>query len=413
MKGFIVFLLSILVIIGLILGACATPAPTPTPTPSPTPAPSPTPSTKPPIKIGHIRSITGPTAITNAAMIKGFDLGMEMLNYEIAGRKVEVILEDDAIKAELAIDKARKLVEQDKVDMIVGPTLAGLQIAVANYCNQVGMPNITTNIAPYAIIAQKLKWTIMSDGSNLQVPSAGGRYAYDKLNLKTAVIIGEDTAAGHSYIDSFLKGFKGAGGQVIQEQWVPQGTPDYSPYLSAAKKADACVAWTSGNDSIKFLNQYYQFGLWDKMTLIPAFSGAIVEVFILAQLQPEAREACLGLTSSVNYTAQLDTEANKKFVEAYRKKYNSLPDSAENGAYCGVQLIKAALEATGGDTTPRKFMDAMLAATPEFTSGKVRYDKETQCLIKDVPIAKVEKIGNIYAFGAPIFWYKDVPADGL
>jgi ABC-type branched-subunit amino acid transport system substrate-binding protein len=119
------------------------------------------------------------------------------------------------------------------------------------------------------------------------------------------------------------------------------------------------------------------------------------------------------LTSSVNYTAQLDNEFNKKFVEAYRKKFNSVPDSAENGAFCGVQLIKAALEATGGDTTPRKFMDAMLAATPLFTSGTVRYDKEKQCLIKDVPIAKVEQIRNIYAFGSPIFWYKDVGPDGL
>jgi branched-chain amino acid transport system substrate-binding protein len=346
-------------------------------------------------------------------MIKGFDLALEMLNYEIAGRKVEVILEDDAIKSELAVDKARKLVEKDKVDVIVGPTLSGLQLAVANYCNQVGMPNINTNISPYAIIEQKLKWTIQSDGSNLQVPSSGGRYAYENRNMKTVTVIGEDTAAGHDYCGAFLQGFKKAGGQVIQEQWTPQGCPDYAPYLTAAKKADGCVGWVSGNDAIKFLNQYYEYGLWDKMKFVPAFSGAIIEVFILAQMQPKAAEACLGLTSSVNYTAQMDTEANKKFVEAFKKKYNSIPDAAENGAYCGVQLIKAALEATGGDTTPRKFMDAMLAATPSFTMGTGRYDKEKQSLIRDVPIAKIEKFGPIYGFGAPIFWYKNVPPEGL
>jgi branched-chain amino acid transport system substrate-binding protein len=413
MKTIILVSLSIVLVFALILGGCAAPAPTPTPTPSPTPIPTPTPTAKPPIKIGHIRSITGPTAITNAAMIKGFDLAMELCNYEIAGRKVEVILEDDAIKPELAVDKARKLVEKDKVDVIVGPTLAGLQLAVANYCNQVGVPNINTNISPYGIIAQKFKWTIQSDGSNLQVPSAGGRYTYEKRDMKSATVIGEDTAAGHDYIGAFLQGFKKAGGQVIQEQWTPQGCPDYAPYFTAAKTADVCIGWVSGNDSIKFLNQYYEYGLWDKMKFVPAFSGAIIEVFILAQMQPKAAEACLGLISSVNYTAQVDTEANKKFVEAFKKKYNSTPDAAENGAYCGVLLIKAALEATGGDTTPRKFMDAMVAATPSYTMGTGHYDKEKQSLIRDVPVSKIEKFGPIYGFGAPIFYYKDVPPEGL
>ncbi len=413
MKTIILVSLSIVLVFALILGGCAAPAPAPKPTPTPSPAPTPAPAPKPPIKIGHIRSITGPTAITNAAMIKGFDLALELMNYEIAGRKVEVILEDDAIKSELAVDKARKLVEKDKVDMIVGPTLSGLQLAVASYCNQVGMPNIDTNVAPYAIIAQKLKWTIQSGGSNVQVPSAGGRYAYEKLGIKTVTIVGEDTAAGHDYCGAFLQGFKAAGGQVIQEQWTPQGCPDYAPYFTAAKKADACVGWVSGNDSIKFLNQYYEYGLWDKMKFIPAYNGAIVETFILAQMQPKAAEACLGMTSSVTYTAQLDNEVNKKYVEAFKKKYNTTPDSADSSAYNGVLLIKAALEANGGDTTPRKFMDAMLASTPSFTTGKVRYDKEKQSSIWNIPIAKVEKFGPIYGFGAPIFYYNDVPPEGL
>jgi branched-chain amino acid transport system substrate-binding protein len=408
-KRLIVCVLSVLLVV-LVLGGCAAPAPTPTPTPSPTPSPTPTP--KPPIKIGHIRSITGPTAITNAAMIKGFDLAMEMCNYEIAGRKVEVILEDDAIKSELAVDKARKLVEKDKVDMIVGPTLSGLQLAVATYCNEAGMVNIDSNVAPNAIFQKKLKWTIQAGGSNLQVPSVGGRYAYEKRGIKKVVVIGEDTAAGHDYVGAFLIGFKNAGGEVIQEQWTPQGCPDYAPYLTAAKTADACIAWTSGNDSVKFLNQYYDYGLWGKMPLIPAYNGAIIETFILVQMKPEAAAAVLGLTSSVTYSSKVDNEVNNKFVAAYQKKYNSTPDSAESSAYNAVLLIQAALEANGGDTTPRKFMDAMLASTPFFVNGKVRYDKEAQSAIMDVNVCKIEKFGNIYGFGAPIFTYKDVPPQG-
>ena len=145
-------IVSILLILSLLIG-CAAPAAPQTPAPAQKPSPAQTaPVAKTPIKIGHIRSLTGPVAITNKAMIQGFDLGLELANYEVAGRKIEVILEDDAVKPELAIDKARKLVEQDKVDMIVGPTTAGLQIALAGFANKAGIPNINTNTSHFKSI---------------------------------------------------------------------------------------------------------------------------------------------------------------------------------------------------------------------------------------------------------------------
>jgi len=368
---------------------------------------------KPPIKIGHIRSLTGPVAITNDMMVKGFDLAMALSNYEIAGRKVEIIVEDDGAKAEVSIDKARKLIEKDKVDMIVGPTMGGLQMAVSTYMNKVGIPNIHTNPSPYGVIAQKHQWTIQIGGASPQIPSCGGRYAFEHLGIKRAIVIGEDSAPGHDYVGAFLAGFKKAGGAVIQEQWTPLGCSDYAPYFAAARPTDACIVWTSGGDSIKFLNQYHEFGMGDKMRLLPAYQGAIIESFILAQLQPKAAQALIGLVSSIQYSPLFDNEVNKKFVEAYKNKYNRPPDNAESSAYCAALVIKAALEATGGDTRPQKLMDAMLATKITTTEGPVRFEKEKKSAIKNVAISKVEKIGNEYVFSAPIFIYKDVPPEGL
>jgi ABC-type branched-subunit amino acid transport system substrate-binding protein len=76
-------------------------------------------------------------------------------------------------------------------------------------------------------------------------------------------------------------------------------------------------------------------------------------------------------------------------------------------------VIKAALEATGGDTTPKKFMDAMLSTAINTTEGPVRFDKEKKSAIKNVTISKLVKMGNEYVFSAPIFIYKDVPPEGL
>ncbi len=135
--------------------------------------------------------------------MKGFELAMDLAHYEIAGRKVEVIVEDDGAKAEVSVDKARKLIEKDKVDMIVGPTMGGLQMAVSTYMNKVGIPNIHTNPSPYGIIAQKHQWTIQVGGASAQIPSCGGRYAVENLGVKRAIVIGEDTAPGRDYSEDF------------------------------------------------------------------------------------------------------------------------------------------------------------------------------------------------------------------
>jgi branched-chain amino acid transport system substrate-binding protein len=411
MKKVILCMFSVILVGALLIG-CAAPAPTTTPKPSTTPAPAPAAKV---IKIGHIRSITGPTAITNAAMVKGVDLAFELAKYEVAGSKIEVILEDDAIKPELAIDKARKLVEQDKVALIIGPTLAPIQIAVATYMSKAPapVPNVNTNTSPYGIIAQKLGWTLQVGGTNTQTPSCNGNYAYSKLGLKKLTLIGEDSGAGHDYVGNFVTAFKKAGGEIIQEQWVPQNTADYAPYFAAAKPSDGVTAWTSGNDSVKFLNQYYDFGMWDKMPLVPAYQGAIIEGFIMAQLSPKAADACLGMTMSLNYTPLFDNPVNKTFVDAFKAKYNEIPDTASATAYNAVLVILDALKATGGDTTPQKLMDAMLASTVPLVDGPAKFDKAKKSAIKDVSVSKLQKTGKDYMFSAPIFTFKDVQPEGL
>lgn len=389
--------LSILLVAALILGGFAAPALTEDQT----------------IKIGHIRSLTGPIAITNDKMVKGFNLALELANYQVAGKKVEVILEDDGAKAEVAIDKVRKLLEKDKVDMIVGPTIGGLQMGVSIYMNRAGKPNIHSNPSPFGVIAQKHKWTIQVGGATPQVSSCGGRYAVENLGIKKAIVIGEDTAAGHSYVGAFVAGFKNAGGEIVQEQWAPLGCNDYAPYFAAAKPADGCIVWTSGRDSIKFLNQYYEFGMWDKMPLFPAYQGAIIEGFILARLKPEAADALEGLICPIQYSPLIENKTNKKFVAAYQKKYNQPPDSAESTGYCAALVILDGLKRTGGDTTPQKLMDAMLASTIISTEGPVHFDKKMKSAIKDVCISKLEKKGGRLVFSKPIYIYKDVPPQGL
>jgi branched-chain amino acid transport system substrate-binding protein len=153
--------------------------------------------------------------------------------------------------------------------------------------------------------------------------------------------------------------------------------------------------------------------MWNKMPLVPAYQGAIIEGFILAQLSPKAAEACLGMTTSMNYTPLLDNPVNKKFVDAYKAKYNQNPDTAIASSYNAVLVILDAIQATGGDTTPQKLMDAMLASKVAICDGNAKFDKEKKTAIKDILVSKLQKVGNEYLFSAPIFIFKDVPPEGL
>ncbi len=374
--------------------------------------PAPAPSGAGTIKIGHIRPLTGYMAIAGEKMIKGAQLAFELANYEVVGRKIEVIVEDDAAKPEMSIDKARKLVEQDKVALILGPTVGGTQMAVSAYLNKVGVPCIHTNPSPVGVIMEKHQWTIQAGGAEPQLPSTQAKHAYEKLGIRKVTVITSDFAPGHGFLNAFMDTFKRLGGQVIQEQYPPQANADYAPYLSAMKDADACVAWMDGTDAIKFLSQYEEFGMWKRMPIIAAFHGSFFAPFIVGALPAKAQEAVLGKLAPTPYSALLDNAANKKFLDAFRKRFNYTPDDSETGPYQGALIAMAALKATNGDTTPAKLREAILNVQIEGPEGPFHFDKEKMSSIKTIYICKVDKLGKEFAL-APVATYSNVPPLGF
>ncbi len=291
MKAKILFIpVLIIIIASMVMVGCQ-------PTPATPPAGGP-PTTAPPtagvIKIGHIRPLTGHMAISGTQMIKGAQVAFDDVGNMVAGKKIEVIVEDDAAKPEMAVDKARKLIEQDKVALIIGPTVGGSQMAVSSYLEKVGIPCMHTNPSPAAVIMQKFQWTIQEGGAEPQEASAMARYSYEQAGVKKITVITADWAPGHGFLDAFMATFKKLGGTVIQEQYPPVASPDYAPYLAAMKDADACVAWFDGTDAVKFLTQYQDFGLWKRMPIIPAFHGSFFSPFLIEQLPPAAAAPIYG-----------------------------------------------------------------------------------------------------------------------
>jgi branched-chain amino acid transport system substrate-binding protein len=364
------------------------------------------------IKIGHIRPRTGVMAMTSERMMNAFNFALEQAGYQVAGKTIEIIEGDSKGDAATAVEVARKMVELDKVVMIVGPTQGGEEMAVASYCEQVGIPFMFTNPAPFGIVAQGMKWAVLAGGTEPQLASAMGVYAYEQAGYKNVDVLTGDFAPGHGFLDAFMTTFKSKGGTIAQETYTPYPSQDFSSQLTVLKDADAVVAWIDGEQAIKLLTQYHELGIDKKMPIVGAFHGSFLAPFILSALPAEASAALIGAITPTPYSPLLDTEFNKQFVADFQAKFGSLPEDTDSGPYEGVMIILAALEATNGDTTPQTLRDALVAVTLDGPQGPVKFDPVTGATIKTIYIGKVAKQGEAFVWD-PIFSYPDVPAQGL
>lgn len=364
------------------------------------------------IKIGHIRPITGEMAMTSDKMIKAFDFALEQAGYEVAGKKIEVILGDSKGDPATAVDVARKLVEHDHVAMLVGPTTGGEQMAVANYAESVGVPLLFTNPEPMGIIANKMKWVIGAGGSEPQYASSMAVYAFEQLGYKAVNILTDDNASGHGFMGAFMSAYKNKGGTIVSEIYPPYPTSDFTSFLTTMKDADAVVAWQNGDQSIKLLTQYDQTGTLKKMPLVAAFHGAFMTPFILKALPPEVAEDYIGTLTPSPYSPLLDSPANKQFVADFTAKFGVPPeDNTDSEMYQGAQIMLAALKATNGDTTPDKLRAALVAVSIEGVEGPIKFDAETGCAIKTIYICKITKQNDAFIL-EPVFTYPDVSPAG-
>jgi len=362
------------------------------------------------IKIGIMYPQTGPLAMTGERMVDAAKFAFEEAGYQVAGKKIEIFVEDSGGKPAMAVDKARKLVQRDKVDMLIGPLIGSTVLATASVLAKAGVPHLATSPSPPPVFFEK--WTFATCGSEPQFSSAIGSYAYDILGYRKITVMTGDTVQGHGFVNAFMSAFKSRGGGVVQEQYAPHPCNDYSPYLTTLKDADALVAWFDGADAIRFLTQVHEYGVRKRMPVVGAFHGSFFAPFILHSLPPEAANAVIGEYSSTPYTALLDTEINKRFVKSWTNKMGYMPDETISGPYEGVLMALAALKATGGDTNPDRLRKAILGLNIDTPGGKVRFDAKTKCRVRDVYIFKVAKQGNEYVW-EPVYTYRGVPPFGL
>jgi branched-chain amino acid transport system substrate-binding protein len=344
-----------------------------------------------PIKIGFLSPLSGAIAAAGKDMYSGCELYWQETGWRVAGRKLEVTLEDNEGLPATALTKLRKLVESDRVHVVAGVILSNVAYALVPYIEQQGIPTLyPINSADDLTQRRRPRWLVrtgFSAGGNMH---PFGEYAAKVLGYRKVVTIGLDYAFGWETVGGFHKAFEDNGGQVIQKLWVPLNVQDYGPYLAQVKKdADAVFVVALGRWTLLFAKQYAESGLKGRVPLIAG--GTYNDEHVLPQLGDES----LGVVSAHHYSASLETPANQRFRAAFEKAYNRLPSFYSENCYTGARILGEALRAVGGKVEDRAALVAALRQVKitDAPRGPVEmdaYGNPTQ----NIYIRKVERVGG-------------------
>ena len=201
-----------------------------------------------PVKIGFLSPLSGAIAQAGKDMYSGCELFWEEAGWQLAGRKLEVILEDNEGVPATTLTKARKLVESDRVNMLAGVILSNVAYALVPYVEAQGIPTIyPINSADDLTQRKRPKWLIRTGFSASGNMHPFGEYAAKTLGYKKIAIVSLDYAFGWETAGGFHKTFEDNGGQIIQRIWVPLNVQDYAPYLAQIRRdADAVFVLALG-----------------------------------------------------------------------------------------------------------------------------------------------------------------------
>ena len=221
-----------------------------------------------PIRVGLLAAKTGPLASGGIDMELALAMFMKERDNMLAGRKVELIVADTAGVPATARTKAQELIEKNNIHCIIGPLAAFEALAIADYLTEKEIPTLGVAAAEDMTQRHPSPWFVRLTSTSAQCAYPLAEYSAKELKYKKIVTIADDFAYGHEMCAGFQRVFEDNGGKIIQKIFTPLATPDYGSYVAQVKGADAIFLGTAGSNGFRFLRQFIEYGLKDKMAVI-------------------------------------------------------------------------------------------------------------------------------------------------
>src|SRR6266550_4663904 len=310
------------------------------------------------IRIGLMLPYTGTYAQLGVAITNGFKLAVAERDGKLAGREIEYFTVDDESEPAKAPENTNKLVQRDRVDVLVGTVHSGVQMGMVKIAKEAGtlmiIPNAGLDAATGALCAPNIFRTSFS---NWQPSYPMGKVLADR-GVRNVVSLAWKYGAGEEATAGFSEGFIKAGGKSVRGLWVPFPNVEFQALLTeiASIKPDAVFVFFAGGGAAKLIKDYAAAGL---KTKIPLFGSGFLTDGVLDAVEESAQ----GLETTLHYGDGLNTKRDRDFRGAYYKAYTFDPDVYAVQGYDAALLLSAGLDAVKGDISKKKEMIAAMERT--------------------------------------------------
>ncbi|MEL6125774.1 MAG: ABC transporter substrate-binding protein [Pseudomonadota bacterium] len=338
-----------------------------------------------PLKIGVLATLEGTYTALGEDGVRGLKTAMAVMGEEAGGKAVEIIYQSTDASPDSAVRGARKLVEQDGVDIVIGPLSGSEGIAIRDYSKTQPGTTFINGISG----AMETTYVTPSDNffrfnmDGAQWSAGLGQYVFNEKGYETVATIGEDYSFIYTQVFGFVTEFCGAGGEVTERFWVPLGTKDFGSIIAALPDdVDAIYLGLGGGDAVNFLNQYQQAG--GDANLI---GGTIMVDGTVLSSKGTAKEALIGVPSSGPQADTWDDANWQAFVASYQDTFPAdqrfpSPSLMATGYYNAFTAMKSCMDEVGGDLSDghAAFRGCLSTLELDAPNGKISLDGNRQAI---------------------------------
>ncbi len=341
------------------------------------------------VRVGFMLPYTGTFAQLGVAIENGFRLAVNEQGGKLGGRDIEYFKVDDESDPSKGIENASKLVQRDKVDVLVGTVHSGVQMGIQKVARDSGVLSLIPNAGVHAATRGLCAPNVFRTSFTNSQPTRALGQAMIARGHKKAVWITWKYAAGDEAFEGFKESYTASGGTIIKELGLPFPQVEFQALLTeiAALKPDAVACFFAGGGAAKFIKDYAAAGLKGK---IPLYGSGFLTEGVLEAAGPAAD----GIITTMHYSDSLDTPRNKQFRLEYAKAYKAQPDVyAVQGYDTGLLLILGANAVKGDFAAKPALYKAMEGAVIDSPRGKWTMSKSHNP-VQDIYLRVVENKEN-------------------
>jgi branched-chain amino acid transport system substrate-binding protein len=337
------------------------------------------------IKIGVLATLEGALTTLGEDALRGMEVAMKQAGAKAGGKTIEVITFPTNASPDSAIRGARKLVEQDKVDILIGPVSGSEGIAIRDYSKtqpQVTFLNGSSGALETTYVTPSPNFFRFNmDGS--QWLSGLATYIYNEKKWRKIATVAEDYSFPYTQLFGFVPEYCSLGGQIVEKFWVPLGTKDFASIIAKLPDdVDAIYLGLGGGDAVNFFNQYAQAG--GKAKLV---GGSILVDQTVLSSKGAAKRIAIGIPSAGPQADVWDNAKWNAWVKLYQdsfpadKRFTS-PSLTGTAYYNDFNAVFQVLNKINGDLSDgqKKFREELAKIELDAPNGIIKLDQNRQAI---------------------------------